>query len=641
VSEPLLPSLAPVFPRKAKPMNFQAFLSYTREDAEDGYITTLRTFINYEINLLTVGQFRIWQDRSELLPGMRWWDEITHAIDTVSFLIPIITSRYLRSEVCRKEFKEFLNREKRLSRNDLIIPIVYVDTPELNDPDSAARLGHEVQLMVAEIRRRQYSSWIHLRLKPFDDPEVRQEMNRIAVRVNAVLETIAKRPDSGRGGNIDMKRQGILQLLNTLTERIDRTRFTREFRADLVHGILKSAKEEVEKLSNESAQYEQDLSLGENFIVRAGPVFAEAEQVYAVSIDVYPGFWIAPDQQRRAEEYTSRQPPNTKRLFVFSDLETALKYRNVLRAHYEQYGSSDGAVLLTSANRWREFLRQKVEPNQLNDIINKDFAILVYGDSSTEELYLATLSETTLRLQSMAKLQPFQESIKETFNSLASAGESAPEEHGILRWREAYGTSDNEWFNVLGRLFSVEERKPPVYHMVLFAATVDVMRLTKELENVVQPRLMSIADPTSNRPLIEDMWFGLRDAVLRGMAPSDGKFGGKLVIQNEIVENYPYCLVFKFRSTEDLRSYYEHPTHSDVRRQLLSTLDSTIASIYGTLDKLDESARREVSGAIEQAAARIMVRADYIRQGRSLLAVTPVPFSLPPKRRSGVVLSIR
>jgi hypothetical protein len=293
-------------------MDFQAFLSYAHADAEDGYIKQLLTFLSYEINLLTTGQFRIWMDRNQLLPGMRWWNEISTNIGTVFFFIPVVTSRYLQSEYCRKEFGDFLRREAQLGRDDLMIPIVYVDTPELNSRNASGTTGKEIEAIVTQIKNRQYSSWIHLRLKPFDDPEVRQEMNRIAVRVSSVLKRVEKAGELHGERSIDEKRQGIQKLLQSLTERIERTTFTREFRADLVYGILESAKEEVEKLSNENAQYEQDLSLGENFIVRAGPVFAEAEKVYAVSVDVYSGFWIARTSSAEPKniQVVSPQTPN-------------------------------------------------------------------------------------------------------------------------------------------------------------------------------------------------------------------------------------------------------------------------------------------------------------------------------------------
>lgn len=617
-------------------MDSHAFLSYAHEDAADGYIRTLRTFVANEINLLTTGRFTIWYDRKDLLPGMRWWDEISGAIENIYFFMPIITSKYLHSQVCRNEFSKFLKREKQLGRNDLIIPIVYVPTPELDDPTPSVPMAPEIQTVIKEIRERQYSSWVHLRLKPFDDPEVRQEMNRIAVRVNSVLSTFVLETQSDKALSIQRKRGEIRGLLQTLTERIDRTSFPREFRADLMYGILKSAAEEVEKLSSNTSQYEQDLSLGENFIVRAGPVFAEADQVYAVSIDEYSGFWIAPDQRRRAEEYTSRQPHNTKRLFVFSNIENALKYQNVLIAHYQQYGSRNGAVLITSTNRWHEFLKSEVEAEQLTELLNKDFAILVYGTQPDTEFYIATLSETTLRLQGIQRLQSFHETIMKTFNRIAHQTDPYVEEqNGILKWRPRYGTPGDQWFNRLEGLFVEDQKQQPVYHIVLFASHLDFQKLENEINRDVQPRLMSIVHPVSKRCLVEDMWFGVRGSALKTMSPMDGTFGGRLITQNDIVDTYPHCLVLKFRSADDLRLYYEDPTHSTIRRQLLSELDPTIATVYETLERLNEEGRKQVFGAIEQAASRLMVRVDYMREGRSPIAVTPVPFSLPQRSQAG------
>ncbi len=66
-------------------------------------------------------------------------------LGAVTFLIPILTPSFFKSDYCRGEVEKFLDREKQLDRNDLILPIYYFDTPLLNDPDQL----HTVELFVA------------------------------------------------------------------------------------------------------------------------------------------------------------------------------------------------------------------------------------------------------------------------------------------------------------------------------------------------------------------------------------------------------------------------------------------------------------------------------------------------------------
>ena len=48
-------------------------------------------------------------------------------------LIPILTPSFFNSEPCRAELEQFLEREKELGRNDLVLPLYYIDHPAFSD----------------------------------------------------------------------------------------------------------------------------------------------------------------------------------------------------------------------------------------------------------------------------------------------------------------------------------------------------------------------------------------------------------------------------------------------------------------------------------------------------------------------------
>src|SRR5437667_2715953 len=141
-------SITEVYPFvNAKPIGF---LSYVREDDlyEQGRITETGKLLSGEVRLQSGDPFPIFQD-IDIDWGQQWMERIEESIDSVTFLIPIITPGFFKSDVCRSEYLQFIDREKRLNRNDLILPVYYIDCPILNDkekrrayadPDTAALL---------------------------------------------------------------------------------------------------------------------------------------------------------------------------------------------------------------------------------------------------------------------------------------------------------------------------------------------------------------------------------------------------------------------------------------------------------------------------------------------------------------------
>ncbi len=161
-----------------------AFLSYVRNEDEydEGRITELRKRLEAEIRLYTGQDFTIFYDR-QIGWGQAWQERIDQALDASTFFIPVLTRRFFTSEACRDELTKFLGREQQLGRNDLILPIYYVDAPVMNDPSQRAK-DRLAQVLAA----RQYTDWRPLRLESHSDPRVRRLLSTMAQRVVAALE---------------------------------------------------------------------------------------------------------------------------------------------------------------------------------------------------------------------------------------------------------------------------------------------------------------------------------------------------------------------------------------------------------------------------------------------------------------------
>jgi cobaltochelatase CobT len=102
-----------------------AFMSYVNVDDqhESGRLTQLRERLSGEVRMQTGAPFDIFQDRKDIAWGQQWQERINQSLDAVTFLIPIITPAFFRSDACRDELERFLKREKELGRGDLILPV--------------------------------------------------------------------------------------------------------------------------------------------------------------------------------------------------------------------------------------------------------------------------------------------------------------------------------------------------------------------------------------------------------------------------------------------------------------------------------------------------------------------------------------
>ena len=148
-----------------------AFMSYARFDDQhdDGQLTQFRERLSAEVRVQTGEQFPIFQDRNDISWGQNWQKRIDQTLDAVTLLLVIITPGFFRSFACRAEVERFLARERELGRDDLILPVYYVSTPELEDP--ARRDADELARVLAS---RQYADWRELRFEPFNSPAVRR-----------------------------------------------------------------------------------------------------------------------------------------------------------------------------------------------------------------------------------------------------------------------------------------------------------------------------------------------------------------------------------------------------------------------------------------------------------------------------------
>ena len=156
-----------------------AFMSYARFDDQhdDGQLTAFRERLAAEIRAQTAEEFEIFQDR-DIAWGQNWQQRIVEALDSVTLLLVIITPGFFRSPHCRAEAKQFLDRERQLGRNDLILPVYYISTPQIDDPGR-----RDADPLAATLAARQYADWRDLRFESATSPAARKAIAHLAARM--------------------------------------------------------------------------------------------------------------------------------------------------------------------------------------------------------------------------------------------------------------------------------------------------------------------------------------------------------------------------------------------------------------------------------------------------------------------------
>jgi F-box protein 11 len=162
-----------------------AFISYARsnDQHENNRLTEFRKRLSGEVGLQTGEDFPIFQDNEEIGLREQWQKRIDKSLDAVTFLIPILTPGFFRSQACRAELERFLEREFQLGRQDLILPVYYVDSPILND---AGR--RETDPLAKIIATRQRADWREFRFEPFTSPQVGKMIASMAQQIVQSLE---------------------------------------------------------------------------------------------------------------------------------------------------------------------------------------------------------------------------------------------------------------------------------------------------------------------------------------------------------------------------------------------------------------------------------------------------------------------
>ena len=179
-------------------MEVRAFLSYAQVDEvySKGGISQLHKLIETEVRSVTEDNtFKIIRDVEDIEVGNNIDSWITERLNEAIILIAIITPSYFESEYCLKELELFLHRENELGRNDLIIPIYFLESKNIEGPDYSETRSPKIKRAARVLKQRQYLDIREFYVSGLLDqyghplPEVQTMVSRISNSIRIILDT--------------------------------------------------------------------------------------------------------------------------------------------------------------------------------------------------------------------------------------------------------------------------------------------------------------------------------------------------------------------------------------------------------------------------------------------------------------------
>jgi CheY-like chemotaxis protein len=106
-------------------------------------------------------------------------------IETASFLVPMVTPLFLNSGPCREEVDLFLAHERKVGRDDLILPVYFHSSAKLEKDEEKAR-----DAIATELAKRQMFDWREKANVPLQEPTARSAVLALATAVAAAIERL-------------------------------------------------------------------------------------------------------------------------------------------------------------------------------------------------------------------------------------------------------------------------------------------------------------------------------------------------------------------------------------------------------------------------------------------------------------------
>jgi hypothetical protein len=178
--------------------NLIGFWSYVHADdeAEINRISKLARDISEQVEMITCEKLSLFLDKDDLEWGDQWRNKLDLNITTLAFFIPILTPRYFASPECRREYQHFLDNATNLGIHDFVLPLLYVDVPQLHTEKPEDEL-------IAFTKDYQWEDWREIRFAEPDSREYRKAVSSLAAKI---ADTYLKNREKTKQKNVDLNK---------------------------------------------------------------------------------------------------------------------------------------------------------------------------------------------------------------------------------------------------------------------------------------------------------------------------------------------------------------------------------------------------------------------------------------------------
>jgi hypothetical protein len=156
------------------------FLSYTRKKDQFLSVSSFRERLEVEVEMRSPGS-RVFQDKQHLLEGFHFPEVIFAELMRADVLLALVSPAWLRSEWCRREFSVFTADAADSTRLHRILPVLWVDTPEMNSNSS--------DIVARTLANINYADWRELRYESWENPMNQRQVGKLAEAAIALLSS--------------------------------------------------------------------------------------------------------------------------------------------------------------------------------------------------------------------------------------------------------------------------------------------------------------------------------------------------------------------------------------------------------------------------------------------------------------------
>ncbi len=376
------------------------------------------------------------------------------------------------------------------------------------------------------------------------------------------------------------------------------------FIQQIAQAVVSTVGEEMRQLVNE--RYQRDISIEQNYVHRALPLFSQATQLMAVSIAGVSTFWVDPSTRPAAIRYAAcHAGREAYRLFVFRTPRELNYFKNVLTVNSDFYGN-EGGVFVCSFESYVALFKQP-SIGFLRVSLDSDFGLLNVPVENGENAWVkAELDNDNFRFEFVAPNNSHRvdELLKQfkTWRSLRPG--DVHQRDLVLRWDNTFSTDPQRLASAMESVFPNRDRS--VCHLVL------ISKAEQQVANeVIWPLRHQAAEFEGARP--HSSWTGVRvsDAEL---VASHGNSNLPLNRSSQ----FEYLLKVSFDSSKQLQDYYRDTHHRDSRRKLYEgiapetrVLFEQLEAIAATGDVSTVSERLKIWNAIENIVSQKLIRIDF------------------------------